>query len=270
APILRSEAVDPAQRPFFGLGSGGRQRPLPSLGNILLRETNGRSLYRALTLRTQFRRRWGQINAYYTLSKNLSDDDNERNATGLFYENAFDLQPEYGPSDLDRRHQFVANPIFFLPGGFDVSSAVRLRSARPVDATIGSDLNQNLGGDDRPFSAPGVPFRRNAFRSNPVYDIDLRVQKGFSFGETRRLIFSTEFFNLFGFDNIEIPNAFSAVTNRFCASTTDPRCGLDGPTNPNFLQTREQTPNSPRLGQFITDNLPGAPFQMQVGVRFEF
>jgi hypothetical protein len=259
-PILRSTTVDPAQRPFFGLSSG-RQRPIPSLTSIQVRESTGRSLYRALTVRANLRRKWGQVNAFYTLSKSLSDDDNERDAGGVSFMNAYDLSSEYNYSRLDRRHQFVANPVFFLPAGFEVSSAIRLRSGLPIDVTVGSDFNQDFGGPDRPFSAAGVPFKRNAFRNRPVYNIDLRLQKGINFGEQRRLVLSAEFFNVFGIDNVQL--AGSTVTN-YCSSPAPANCGFGAPTNTNFLRLRNTN------GVYLSTNNPGEPFQVQFGARFHF
>jgi Carboxypeptidase regulatory-like domain/TonB dependent receptor len=278
APILLPVERDPAQRPFFGLNglpaSGGlaaipsRARPIPTLGQVQVRESTARSLYRALTLRTVVRRGWGTINAFYTLSKSLSDDDNERSSGGSSLENVFDLRSEYADSDLDRRHQFVASPLFYLPYGFEFSSAIRLRSGRPIDATLGSDINQSGGfGRDRPFSAAGVPFRRNAFRNLGSKDVDVRLQKRFDLGEDARLILSAEIFNIFGIDNIELTG--STVTN-FCATTNDFSCGLNGATNVNFLQVRDQNPTSARFGEFLLNNNAGAPRQVQFGARFQF
>jgi hypothetical protein len=270
-PRLRTVTEDPAQRPFFGLRSG-TPRPIPSLGSIQQRESTGRSLYRGLTLRSKFQRRWGQFNAFYTLSKTLSDDDNERDAGGVAFENAFDLSPEYAPSRLDRRHQFVANPIFFLPGGFDIASAIRLRSGRPIDSSFGADANEDIGGPDRPFAAPGIPFGRNAFRNKALYDFDVRAQKRFNLGESRRLILTWEVFNLFNLKNIEINDASASnagVTN-YCAAPVARNCGFTTPTNPNFLQLRDMAVNSRTNGQLLLTNNPGAPFQMQLGARFQF
>src|SRR5262249_42599539 len=150
---------------------------------ITIRESTGKSLYRAMTLRANLQRKWGQFGAFYTLSKNLSDDDNERNATGFQFENAFDLSPEYNLASIDRRHTFVANPVFFLPRGFEVSSSIKLRSGRPIDAGVGGDANEDRGGPDRPYSAPGKPFKRNSFRNRSIYEVDFRAQKGFSLKE---------------------------------------------------------------------------------------
>ncbi len=238
-------------------------RPIPQLGRLLIRESSAKSLYRALTLRMRFVRKWANVNVYYTLSRNLSDDDNERNATGIFYDNSFDLRSEYGLARLDRTHQFVAYPVFFLPYGFEVSSAIRLRSGLPMDAVIGSDVNLDSINNDRPYLVPGIPIKRNAFRNRNEYLVDLRVQKGFRFAERRRLIFSTEFFNLFNNANIQ----YGGNQTLYCA-VRDVNCGLQGVTNPTFRQIRDANGNiiTPRGGNFSRTPV----FQMQLGVRFQF
>lgn len=262
---LRTLAVDPAQRPFFGLNAVAR--PIASLGQVQVRESTARSLYRALVLRTSVRRSWGNINISYTLSKSTSDDDNERSSGGSSLENVYDLRPEYSPSDIDRRHQFAASPVFFLPYGFEFSSTIRMRSGRPVDPGYGSDANASGGfGRDRPFSAPGVPFQRNSFRNLGSKDVDMRLQKRFKFSESMALILSLDAYNIFKIKNIEL--AGSTVTN-YCG-TTSTRCGMDGITNVNFLQVKDQNPASTRFNDFLLNNNPGPPRQLQMGVRFQF
>lgn len=300
APIFLPANVDPAQRPYIGISRpafaanavGVRERPVTQLSSVQLRQSSAKSLYRALTFRARLVRDWGQLNAYYTLSKNKSDDDNERDSGGVLYDNPYDLSSEYGLSRLDRRHQFVANPVFFLPYGFEVSSAIRLTSGRPVNAIVNSDLNGDGLFNDRPYLVPGVELPRNYYRNRNIYDVDLRVQKGFSFGENRRLIFSSEFFNILNLSNIQIAGsgqtsycrAFGFQGIEQPGQTSGPgleRCGLDGITSANFLQVRDQrqlltnntgvsTPNA-NLGKIITANNPGSQvFQMQLGVRFQF
>lgn len=217
-------------------------------------------------------RSWGQINAYYTFSKNESDDDNERDSGGVAYANPYDVSGEYGYSRLDRRHQFVANPVFFLPYGFEVSSAIRLRSGTPINPYAGADLNGDSVFNDRPLADYGVEFERNAFRNQSLYDIDLRVQKGFTFKETRRLTFSAEFFNLFNRPNIvfQFPgtNSTSGTLAQYC-TTGSQLCGLTGTNNPNFLQVREQTGTN--AGNINLSTNPGSQvFQVQLGARFQF
>jgi hypothetical protein len=266
-PVPTIRASDPAQRPFYGLVAGGVIRPLASLGSITVRESTAKSDFKALTLSAKYRPSWGQMNIYYVLSKSKSDDDNERDASGFQYEDVIDLSSEYAPSNLDRRHQFNGNIVTFLPYGFDVSSGFSLRSGRPISATYGSDVNEDRGGPDRPYSAPGVPFERNSFRNEPLYEVNLRVQKSFNLGaSSRRVLLSAEFFNLFNTKNIEL--AGTAVTNYCTPVAAD--CGFSGPTNVNFLSLKDQNPTSARFGQYLLGNTPGSPFQAQLGVRFQF
>ncbi|MCI0525083.1 MAG: TonB-dependent receptor [Acidobacteria bacterium] len=260
-PTLRSTTVDPAQRPFYGLRSGVA-RPISTLGSIQLRESTGRSVYQGMTVRTNLRRQWGQFSVFYTLGRSLSNDDNERDAGGIAHEDAFNLAPEFNYANLDTRHQFVANPVFFLPYEFEVSAAIRLRSGRPIDARFGNDANEDFSFIDRPYSAPGVPFKRNSFRNRAVHIIDFRVQKGIKFGDRARLIFSTEFFNLPNLDNIELSTS-STIVN-YCANPVPADCGFGAPTNSNFLKIKNAN------GNLLTNNNPGNPFQVQFGARFQF
>lgn len=243
-----------------------------ALGSVQVRESTAKSLYQGLTFRARLVRSWGQLNAYYTLSRNNSDDDNERDSGGVAYANPYDISGEYGPSRLDRTHQFVANPVFFLPYGFEVASTIRLRSGTPLNAYTGVDANGDSVFNDRPIRVTGVEFNRNYFRNRSVYDIDLRVQKGFTLGERRRLVFSGEFFNLLNRENIVFrfpgTNGTSGNLLNYCASGSQ-LCGLQGITNPNFLQIRNQTGS--RVGEINLETNPGSQvFQVQLGARFQF
>jgi hypothetical protein len=246
-----------------------------ALGPVQVRESSAKAMYDALTLRARVVKKWGQLNAYYTLSKNLTDDDNERDAGGVAFADPYNLTREYGPSRLDRRHQFVANPVFFLPWDFEISSAIRLLSGTPLNATVGGDLNGDTVNNDRPLLAPGLTYKRNAFRNRRIDTVDLRVQKGFKFDEQRRLIFTAEFFNVFNSSNIIFPTpntaTSSGLTGQFCSSASQ-TCGLLGPTNLNFRQIRDQIPTSSTFGQILVNNVnPGSQvFQMQLGARFQF
>ncbi len=262
-PLPTVRPGDPAQRPFFGLRSG-TARPVPGLDSITVRESTASAVYRALTVSSEVRRPWGQFHAYYVLSKNESNDDNERLVGGVSYENPYDLTSEYGPSTLDRRHQFHLNGLVMLPASVDVSTGIYILSGAPFDARMGTDSNEDRGGADRPYSTPGVPITRNAFRDKPIADINLRVQKRFSLGGTRQALISLECFNLFSLDNVTLNQGFSTVAN-YCASSRDFACGLGGrPSNPNFAQTRGED------GEYLTGNIPGPPFQMQIGFRLVF
>lgn len=243
-------------------------RPLTNIGTLQLRDSSARSLYKSLTARVNFRQKWGRINAFYTLSRSTSNDDNERDAGGVLYDNPYDLSTEYYNSRLDRRHQFVANPVFYLKYGFEVSSAMRFRSGNPVNSLVGTDLNADGNNNERPMIVPGVELPRNYFTNRPIWDIDLRVQKGFKFGENRRIVFSSEFFNVLNRSNLQISG--SATTN-YC-STSNNVCGLSGITNINFMNIIQQTPTATNFGKLNLSGLnPGSQvFQMQLGARLYF
>ena len=68
-----------------------------------------------MTLSSRLRRNWALFNVNYVLSKSMSDDDNERDSGGVLFENTFNLDSEWGPARLDRRHQFNGYAVFFLP-----------------------------------------------------------------------------------------------------------------------------------------------------------
>jgi hypothetical protein len=258
--LAAPSSIDAEGRPIITLNN----RPLNvfsgiTFGNLSLRESTAQARYTAFTVRANLRRGWGQFSAFYTLSENLSDDDNERDAGGYTYQNTFDLRPEFNYSVLDQRHQFLLNSVFFLPLGFEVSGSARLNSGRPLNAAVGSDRNGDGVNNDRPFSAFGQSFKRNAFRNLPFYTVDTRVQKRFGFGEGRGLVISAEFFNLFNFEN----STYAGPQATYCTPSAI-GCGFGAPTNPNFRKLRDANGNT-----IITNN-PGVPFQVQLGARFQF
>ncbi len=271
-PVIR--ANDPAQRPFFNRPA--TPRPISDLGALQVRESTAESKYKALTFSGRVQKKWGNVNVYYVLSKSESDDDNERDASGPAYQNTYNLGDEWGPARLDRRHQFNGYVVFFLPAGFDLTSGFRFLSGRPIDAAMGIDANgdqQNFtsaaGGfsTDRPYSAPGVSFGRNAFRNEPFKEVNLRLQWKWNIRGSQSLILSAEAFNIFNWDNIELGG--NTVQN-YCAAPVPLNCGFGPPTNPNFLQLVDQNPASTRFGQLLLTNTPGAPRQLQLGIRFQF
>jgi hypothetical protein len=257
-----------------------RQRPTLAqqgfnLGSVQTRSSIGRSLYRALTFRARWTNKRLQLNTYYTFSRLLTDDDNERDSGGVSYDNPYDFSREYYASRINRESQFMANPIVFLPWDFEVSSAIRLRSGLPFNAAVGADLNGDNVNNERPLLVPGLEYRRNYFVNHGIYDVDLRVQKTFKFGERQRLIFSSEFFNILNRPNILVGTAAAPGTNttfgsggNFCVSPSQ-LCGLSGGPGPNpvFLQIRD-----PNTGAILINNVnPGSQvFQMQLGIRFQF
>ena len=293
APIIRPG--DASLRPFFGVVSstviGAQNRPIAALGNtgyVQVRDASARSLYRGLTFRGQLRRKFGQFDAFYTLSKNLDSDSTERNATFATYENPFNLQPEYSFSALDRRHMFAFNTVINAPFGFEVAVNSRFLSGAPIDVSVSSivapadsgltaaqyaaqvtlqnsttgDLNQDTTFPDRPFVAPGVSSKRNSYRNRGLKFTDLRIQRNFRFKERFELAPSFEVFNLFDFDNLTY--ASTTATNYGNPGINERTGAVLGPSNPAFLQLRDPA------GNLRTTNSAGTPLQIQLGLRLRF
>ena len=101
---------------------------------------------------------------------------------------------------------------------------------------------------------------RNAFRNRMFKTADLRVLKAFPFGETRRLEFSTEMFNVFNFDNV-VYDRTNLIYGPGISATT----GAVVAPNATFQQLRLAN------GQYDpVNNQLGNPFQAQFGMRFFF
>ncbi len=299
--LPRPVIADLSQRPCFGVvgstlpstcgrtGGFTQPRPIASLSNITLRESTARSLYRSLTIRSNFRRSRYQFQAYYTLGYSYSDDDNERTATGFNYDNAFNLAPEYNFSNLDARHLFRVNGLVDLPGGFTFSALGRVSSGRPEDPVIGSVANGAeqgfLSSGDRAFQAPGVPFKRNSFRDRATGSVDLRIAwdmlkllrtGNVNLREGMRLSIAADFFNVFNWKNIVFTGGNDGVSgnNRRYGLGVNPD-GTIRPANAAFLRLKDPSFCSRNSGCYDTNNFPGAngaipPFTVQLGIRFQF
>jgi hypothetical protein len=132
---------------------------------------------------------------------------------------------------------------------------------------VGGDANQDAGGADRPYRAPGVPFTRNLFRNRSTSSVNLRVLKSVAVSENRSVSFFIDVFNLFNVDGIQYAGA---EVTRYCSDPAPLTCGFDAPSNPNFLQVIDSNPASNRFGQHLLNNTPGEPRQIQLGVRVSF
>lgn len=284
-PVIRTG--DRSLRPFLG-----GNRPITALGNggwVQVREASARSLYQALVLRANYRKKWGQLDVFYTLSKSLDDDSTERNATFAEYDNAYNFKPEYNFSRQDRRHRFTFNSVLNLPAGFQFSTLGRFTSGQPIDVTLvsfiapagsgltaaqfaqqvtlsgstSSDLNGDRGNfSDRPYIAPGVPSKRNSYRNFGSTNIDIRIQRDFKIGERVSISPSFEVFNVLKAKNIRLAGT---ATFNYGNPGVNERTGETLPvTNPLFLQLRNPD------GTYNLNNIPGAPLAAQWGIRMKF
>jgi hypothetical protein len=220
---------------------------------ITAAQSVGRSRYDAFTV--AFRRRYAnkfQLNAHYTLSKSrawfgqASDFGNQA-------QNVFDQwNPEnFGPTDADERHRFVASGIFDLKWGFQVAPIFQIASPRAysIFPSCGCDINRDGVTVDRDSVNPGVDDQHhlplNNIRGDNFQQLNVRVSKFFNFGEQRKLGLFFEAFNVFNTANFgrEFQNTtgaadFGKPLNFFGAT------GFSEPL--------------------------GIPFQAQLGARFSF
>jgi hypothetical protein len=232
-------------------------RPNPNFAQIYITESSARGFYRGFVASTSLRRSRYVIDASYTLGYNKGYDEHENGGVSApFYENAFDLNNEYSWTQIDQRHQFASSAVFFLPKGIELSTVNRFNTGRPFSPRTGVDSNRDGNNNDRPL-LNGYPVRRYTYRNTGFADSSLRVQKSFTLPNERgTLSFSTEFFNVLDFDNVEIGGAQQTYGN-----------SLDVPsTNANFGRVRDAA-----TGNYITSStLRTTPFQVQLGVRFQF
>ena len=167
---------DPALGSPFGLGThptGG------GINTLTVAESSARSRYHAVTLRFRGEAdpngRAVRFDGNYTLALDRSDDDNERDPFTFRYANAADLDPEYGWSDRDRRHQLTGYLFLELPAGFRFSTVVRYLSASPVSERCASPGTPALQPSDR-ICADGSILTRNTLRkNNDFFTWDLRA-----------------------------------------------------------------------------------------------
>ena len=119
----------------FGVGTHPGGGGINALNNT---ESSARSRYHGLTATLRGRDAAGGLLTFevnYTLSRDRSDDDNERDPFTFRYADPTNLGPEFGWSDRDRRHQVAGYLLFALPRGVQFSNAFRYLSASPVSET---------------------------------------------------------------------------------------------------------------------------------------
>jgi hypothetical protein len=259
---------DASQRAFFGLRSGG-SRPNSAVGQVLVRESSGKSRYHGHSFRLQWVANRVQLAANYTLSYNKSNDDNERLLSGITYGNPFDTSREYNWSALDARHLAAGYVLVQAPLGVEFTSLFRVRSGLPVDPTTGEDSAELLSGatGNRPLERPGVPFLRNSFRNRSYKTVDVRVLKTLLQKESLRVQFSGEVFNVFNFDNVAfLPSTVLSDNPALVYGPGILPNGQMAPVSPGFLRLRSAAGS---YNPSVADQ-QGTPLLAQIGVRVLF
>jgi len=150
--------------------------PDPNFTNIDQFESSGRSRSNALTasLQTALRNRVDLL-AQYTFSKSMDDTSGYASLPA----NNYDLRPEYGRSDYDRRHRFTLIGTYHFYKGFRAGTVVNLNSGIPFNITTGYLNNGDLIPTARP---PGVG--RNTGVGPGYASVDFHLAKRFTFRRT--------------------------------------------------------------------------------------
>lgn len=224
-------------------------RPNPAIGWLSVNEATAHSTYDGLvlTVRRRFSRRF-QMQANYTFAKNYDDDSNERNFSRETTLNVYDLKAERAPSKQDVRHNFNVSGLVNVPWKFTFSGIAIARSGFPYTATIGFDT-QNDGNDDNDRAIlNGKVVGRNSFRQPKFFDLDLRIQRGFKFGERRELLLSAEGFNVTKAANRNFGNDSISLFGTAAAPVATAGQALFAPSTARY----------------------GGPRQLQLGARFVF
>lgn len=220
-------------RPYPTLSPSSPILPGATVGNITQGESSGKSSYNALWVSLNQRLKSGlQFNSYYTWSKSL--DYNSLSSQGVVAQNSYDLRADRGPSDFDARHRLVISGLYELPfagnqliEGWQLAAIFQAQSGNPVNIiTSNSTINgvpntirpnvtgpiTTIGTVERWFDTsvftPVAGFGnlgRNVVIGPSYINTDFSVIKNTRLGDSMRLQFRAEFFDVFNHANFGQP-----------------------------------------------------------------
>ena len=206
-----------------GIGAGGAN----GIGALTVVQSTARSVYHGVTLGLE-RRPSNNITfqAYYTYSKDKSDDDNERDPFSFRYAKITDLDAEYNYSDRDQRHRLNSWLLWNAPHGLDVNFRYSYRSAQPkslscvVSTTFcGLDAfgNSRFMADaatpaDRINPDGSVTLRNLGRKDNQFSSLDVRLSKQFAMGGAVAEP-AIDIFNLLNSKNLRRPEVTNLIFN---------------------------------------------------------
>ena len=199
--------ISAAGMPIFPL-----VRPNPTIGALSVNESTARSEYDAMA--ASITRRLAnhfQLQANYTLARNMDDDSNEhffRRETAL---NPFDVGPEWSYAKNDVRHNLNVNALADIPGGFTAGAILFARTGTPYTPIIGFDTQNDANDENDRAIIDGQVVGRNSSRQPSFFDLDLRLLKAFHFGDAREIDLIAEAFNVTRSSNLGFgPDGVSA------------------------------------------------------------
>src|SRR5712664_2094596 len=155
---------------------GSGVQPDPTFIEIDQFESSGRSRSHSFTvsLQTTLRNRFDLL-GQHTFSKSMDD------ANGMFSlpANNYDLRPEYGRADYDRRHRFNLIGIYHLPWDFRAGTIVSMNTGIPYNITTGFDNNRDTVPNDRPLG-----IGRNTGAGPGYASVDFHLSKRILFARS--------------------------------------------------------------------------------------
>jgi hypothetical protein len=165
-----------------------------------------------LTLEKRFSRRF-QVQANYTWASSTDNLLNSNLGLGVLAQGGgavptdnLNLEFDRGNSDFAVPHSFVTSGVLNLPLDFIVSGVIRANSG--VYFSAATSPSRDVDGDGISSSRP-VGTARNQFGGPKTFNLDLRTEKRFRFGERFTASALIEFFNLTNERNPRlIDNAF--------------------------------------------------------------
>jgi hypothetical protein len=137
----------------------------------------------------------------YTLSKATNTFEPDGNGIGPNEGHISQLgEIERGPSVVDQRHRAVITFNYHFPWNITAGAVSMFASARPFNATTGSDNNGDGINNDRPV-IDGVVIGKSTFRGTPTSDVAAFVEDRIKLSERTSLVLRLEGFNLFNHGN---------------------------------------------------------------------
>ncbi|HKX84760.1 MAG TPA: hypothetical protein VJL58_11110, partial [Pyrinomonadaceae bacterium] len=213
-------AIDPVRYLADGRPVFGSARLDPRFDFIQMAESAGNSQYDAFSL--QLRKRFSDgilFSANYTLSRAIDDAPEQNVATGgaqIVISDPTDRGRDKGRSLSDQRHtfsmSFVANPRFEIGNRLfnsvlnnnQIGLIVAANSGERFNIVADTDLNrdgspasQGIQVSDRP-----VGIKRNAGKTPPQLNIDLRFSRLIRLNERFRIEAFADFINVFNINSI--------------------------------------------------------------------
>jgi hypothetical protein len=195
-------------------GTNNGCRPIAAYANNNQYSASGDSSYHALSVALIHRpSAWGYYRVGYTLSKSMNNVGENFFSSPI---DPFDLSQDWGRSDDDQRHRFVAAAGFnslmspattvwqALTHGFQVSGMLQAYSALPLNITSGVTTVQGTAG--RPI-VDGRFIARNAGEGSDFASASIRVSRTFRVAGRLRTEAIAEVFNATNRTNVLARNA---------------------------------------------------------------